>query len=270
MRKKRKRLTFLDNAVFIEIMKQEPICRMVVEMILGFKLGKLSILDPEKNLSGETDGHGVRFDIYAEDEHGNAIAIEMQKTNYGDLPLRARFYQSKIDTHLIEKGEKHYDSLRHCYIIFLCDFNPFDGKRMVYHIVSSCREDSAMPYDDKMEKIFLCTKGDSENTPIEIKRFLSYLKDEKPTSELTQTIEGEVARLNGEDAGKGGAMFESEAVYSIEKLATQRAEARYAKEEARMGKLLQVLRSKGEIDLMVEAYNDKRLRKKLYKEYNIK
>ena len=48
MKRKRKRLTFLDNAVFIEIMRQEPICRMV-EMILGFKPGNLSTLNPEKS-----------------------------------------------------------------------------------------------------------------------------------------------------------------------------------------------------------------------------
>ena len=274
MKKKRKRLTFLDNAIFIEVMKKEPICKMVVEMILGFKLGKLSILDPEKNLTGEADVHGVRFDIYAEDEEGNAIDIEMQKTNYGDMPLRARFYQSKMDAHLIEKGRKHYDSLRRCYVIFICNFNPFDEKRMVYQIVSSCREDPTMPYDDKVEKIFLCTKGDSKKTPVEIKRFLSYLKDEKPTNDLTQTIEDEVVRLNGDSAGKGGAMFESEAVYSIEKLATQKAEERIArrqaKEDARLNHLLDVLQGIGEKDLALDAVRDKSLRRRLYKEYNIK
>ena len=216
----------------------------------------------------------MRFDIYAEDEEGNAIDIEMQKTNYGDMPLRARFYQSKMDAHLIEKGRKHYDSLRRCYVIFICNFNPFDEKRMVYHIVSSCREDPTMPYDDKVEKIFLCTKGDSKKTPVEIKRFLSYLKDEKPTNDLTQTIEDEVVRLNGDSAGKGGAMFESEAVYSIQKLERKRTEERIArrqaKEEERFGRLFAVLRAEGKNDLAFNAYNDKRLRRRLYKEYNIK
>ncbi len=69
-------------------------------------------------------------------------------------------------------------------------------------------------------------------------------------------------------------MFESEAVYSIQKLARKQAEERIArrqaKEDARLNHLLDVLQGIGKKDLALDAVRDKSLRRRLYKEYNIK
>jgi predicted transposase/invertase (TIGR01784 family) len=56
------------------------------------------------------DIHGVRFDIYATDDKGSAIEIEMQVINTGALPKRMRFYGSMVDTQLLER-EYHMTSL---------------------------------------------------------------------------------------------------------------------------------------------------------------
>ena len=47
------------------------------------------------------------------------------------------------------------------------------------------------------------------------------------------------------------------------------ASDRFAIEEARFGKLMEILFQQGKQELVLQAYHDKELRKKLYKEYEI-
>ena len=51
------------------------------------------------------------LEIYVEDDKNTVFNLEMQTTNYEELPKRSRYYQDIIDLKLIEKGQS-YDILK--------------------------------------------------------------------------------------------------------------------------------------------------------------
>ena len=58
----------------------------------------------QKSIEEGLDIHGVRFDVFALDDGGNAIEIEMQVLDTGSIPKRMRYYGSINDMQMLEKG----------------------------------------------------------------------------------------------------------------------------------------------------------------------
>ena len=180
-------IPFTDNYMFQSVMSEKSICKEVIELFLGFKLKDISYPEVEKRASGGPIRRSVRFDVYAEDEEGNMFDIEMENVNHGDLANRSRYYQAMLDVSSLEKGEKGYRKLKRSFIIFLCDFNPFDGEEKLYCF--KMRTKNGKELHDGATRIFACTAGEKGDAPIEILEFLSYLKDKKATNGLTRRIE---------------------------------------------------------------------------------
>ena len=193
MKKRYEDLTFSDDFLFCKILEQEPeLCKKLLELILGRKLGSLVLVNREKPIEITADGKGVRFDIYAEEENNTVYDVEMQNINLGSLPKRARYSQGMIDLHLMERG-KSYNELNRSYIIFICRFNLFPQiGRHKYTFANLCREDTAIELGDETEKIFLCTKGHLDDIPENMKAFLNYVAGGSTHSELTIELENAV------------------------------------------------------------------------------
>ncbi len=90
-------------------------------------------------LNGKKDGKAVRLVIFAKDDEGRGYDIEMQSSNDPNdpLPLRARYYVSMLDQEAINKGE-HYRELKQTFVIFICNFALFGGKRRMYTFNFRC------------------------------------------------------------------------------------------------------------------------------------
>ena len=59
--------------------------------------------------------------------------IEVQRTDRGAAPRRARFNSSILDTHLLNKGED-FDQLPETYIIFITERDVLKGGLPIYHV----------------------------------------------------------------------------------------------------------------------------------------
>ena len=71
------------------------------------------------------------------------------------------------------------------FVIFLCDFDPFNQKLYCYTFKSECKEDKSVELDDGCHTIFLSTKGkNSADVSPELVRFLRFV-----TAEGAGTIE---------------------------------------------------------------------------------
>lgn len=158
-RKQFKDLNFSDSFLFTATMEEESTCKAVLECILGFPIKKV-VVHTEHFLTVSPDHHGIRMDVYADDEDGTAFDIEMQTTNKGDLPKRSRFYQGQLDLLNLQPGDS-YNKLRNSYIIFLCTFDPFGRGLYRYTFEERCRE-CDMPLGDGTRKVFLNTKGKND------------------------------------------------------------------------------------------------------------
>ena len=113
-------LTFTDDFMFCKTLQEnEDLCKELTELVLGRKIGRIVKTEKQKSVEMTADGHGVRFDVYFEDDDSTVYDIEMQRSDTKELPLRSRYYQGMIDLDYLEKGHK-YQELPDSYIIFLC------------------------------------------------------------------------------------------------------------------------------------------------------
>jgi predicted transposase/invertase (TIGR01784 family) len=125
----------------------------------------------------------VRLDVYVKDSD-KIFDIEMQNqpTNY--LPLRTRYYQSMIDVDNLLKGEE-YSNLKESFIIFICQFDPFNENLPCYTFKNICKENTNIELQDKTSKIIFNSTAYDKEKDIEISSFLKYIKTQEATDDFT-------------------------------------------------------------------------------------
>ena len=172
-------LTIQDNFIFQKVMRNKRICKQTIERLLDIDIKDISYPEEEKSIN-------VRLD------RGTVFNIEMQTTkDMDELVKRTRYYQGLIDIDNIEKGQ-NYSALHDTYIIFICTFGVFTGKRHKYTFRNLCIEDNEILLNDGTTKLFLSTKGEADDVSKPLKMFLDYVDGKKPEDALMQEIDHEV------------------------------------------------------------------------------
>ena len=199
-------LTFTDDFMFCKILESNPdLCKELLELILGRKLGEIVSINKQNPIEITADGKGVRFDIYVEaksDKNGKreVYNVEMQNVDRDSLPKRTRYSQGLIDLNLLGRGMKYKD-LNKSFVIYICNFNlkPKIGRHK-YTFANLCREDPSIELGDETEKIFLCAKGTEDDVSEDMKAFLTYIAEGKTGNKFTEELENAVteARLHKE------------------------------------------------------------------------
>ncbi len=105
------------------------------------------------------EGHSVKLDIMATDSEGNAYDIEVQRQDKGDLPLRARYNSSMMDTVLLPEGED-YSKLIPTYVIFFTEKDTIGDNRPKHHYVMQDMETGDILGD---EKHIIFVNGDNKD-----------------------------------------------------------------------------------------------------------
>lgn len=183
--KKRKTLqdlTIKDNFLFGAVMQVEENCKGFLEMVLGFPIAHV-VVSKEKSMVYHPEYKGVRLDIYAEDENHTHYNVEMQMRRKKALGKRSRYYHSQMVMEALESGED-YETIPDSFVIFVCDFDPFDRELYCYTFGSECQEDKEVELDDGCHTIFLSTRGknDGDVSP-ELVRFLRFVTADPEESE---------------------------------------------------------------------------------------
>ena len=212
---------FLVNSLTSHKVYGEQSARYILECILHRPIGKLTVV-PQRFFGGEnTEAHGIRLDVYLDEENGEIFDIEPdQNDGKGDLaalPRRARFYHAKIDAGNLPAGEE-YGKLRNVIVIFITTYDPFSENRMVYTIKNSCVEVAELEYEDGAQTIFLYTRGREGNPPEELKQLLHYMEhssiENAPSENLKKlhrmvtAVREERIRKQGEAEGRKAGLEE--------------------------------------------------------------
>lgn len=175
-------LTIKDNFLFGAVMSVEKNCKGFLEMVLGFPIAHV-VVSREKSLVYHPEYKGVRLDIYAEDENHTHYNVEMQVRKKKALGKRSRYYHSQMVMEALESGED-YETLPDTFVIFICDFDPFDQKLYCYTFQNECRENKSVKLGDGSCTIFLSTRGENEEeVPPELVRFLKFVTADLKESE---------------------------------------------------------------------------------------
>ena len=177
MTKPYEELEFTDNFMFVKVMSAYPdLCRELLELILQKKIRALQVTDYEKTVLPSYQSHGIRMDVYAEDEENTVYDIEMQAQPEADLPLRSRYYHSVMDMEQLAKG-CDYSSLKKSYVIFLCKNVLHAGLcRPKYTFCNRAEEDPGIVLEDNAWTILINAQYKGTDIPSELKDFLTFIR----------------------------------------------------------------------------------------------
>ena len=190
-RKTLQELTIKDNFMFGAVMCDEGRCHRFLEMALGFPIERVEI-SKEKCMVYHPQYKGVRLDVYAKDESNTHYNVEMQAVMQDALPKRARYYHSQIDMEHLMSGAA-YSELPNSYVIFICDFDPFERGKYRYVFRNQCEEIPGLSVQDGNITIFLSTHGtNAEEVPKELVKFLEYVSAD--LEESTENFEDDFVK----------------------------------------------------------------------------
>ena len=191
-------LDITDDFIFTRVMRNKRLCRTLLEMILEVKVGKIKFLTSHHAIQIDPNAKGIIMDVYLKDE-SKVINVEMQASNHGDLPRRARYYQAAADIDTTPKGSQ-YSDLKQNYVIFICTFDPFHQGKPIYSFQNYCVDYGApIPLADGTEKIFLNTTAkDLTNLDGELRLFYDYIKERTVQTAFTKELDATIARMKQE------------------------------------------------------------------------
>ena len=259
--KKYEELGITDAFMFAKVMSNKEICKPVLEQILNIKIRDIEYLDYEETIQIAPGSKSIRLDIYVEDDKNTVFNLEMQTTNYEELPKRSRYYQDIIDLKLIEKGQS-YDILKTSYVIFICTFDFFEKNRSIYEFENICVDDSDIKLNDGTHKIFLNTKGNRDDISEELQMLLDYFDGREPESQLAKDIDRKVFEARNNKQWRREYMS-----YQME----LDKQFRNGREEERrnINKLNKALLSEKKYEELEKSTSDEEYQRELMKKYKI-
>ena len=89
-------LTFTDDGMFQEVLRNPEICAELVERLLHVRVNHIEYPELEKTIAPYYTTKGVRLDVYLKDID-KIIDVELQSYPQDALGKRTRYYQSMID-----------------------------------------------------------------------------------------------------------------------------------------------------------------------------
>ncbi|MBO5288274.1 MAG: Rpn family recombination-promoting nuclease/putative transposase [Spirochaetales bacterium] len=188
-------LTFTDDFMFSQVMKNKEICKEVVETILGIKVGKIEFLTSQYEIEIDPEAKTIAMDVYLRDEK-KIINVELQNGHRLELPKRSRYYQAAADIDNTLPGEL-YSEMKDNYVIFICTFDPFLHGKAFYKFENIyLNEDKPLRLNDGTYKIFLNTASDDLTLlDPELKLFYDYIRRGTADSTLTEKINSSITEL---------------------------------------------------------------------------
>jgi predicted transposase/invertase (TIGR01784 family) len=151
-------LTLMDDYMFSVVMEDSELLKELLERILDMNILSVQYVEAQRNLKERYAAKGVRLDLYVEDDRGEVYNVEVQTTDKRNLPKRMRYYQSIIDVNILSPGAD-YRALKKCFVIFLCNYDPFGQERFIYRFENRCKDDLNLPLGDETEKVVVNTRG---------------------------------------------------------------------------------------------------------------
>ena len=206
-RRQQRRLEFRDDAMFKRVMRDEEICKGVIERIFGWKVERIAFSTTEHEVYGSLDEKAVRMDAYVIEERDGGKTqrvydIEMQSGSPTDLARRMRAYQSVLDSAYITAGTKYRD-LHESYIVFICTGEPFGdlgATAPIYTVRLRADEAPDRPIDCGAHWVAINALAFAEVADEGLARLLEYVATGDPVEgdALLEVIERKVRDYNGD------------------------------------------------------------------------
>ena len=125
-------LCLMDDIFFNICMDGAPECiELILQIILDDADLKVIEVSTQRNIAN-FKYHSVRFDVFAT-SNGKIYDIEVQRSDEGAIPRRARYNASMLDSKELRSGVD-YDKLPESYVIFITENDVIGENKPLYHI----------------------------------------------------------------------------------------------------------------------------------------
>ena len=266
---------FLINAIATDEEVGEAFCRKVISVLLQRPVGKIKVVAQHTLPAKNPRYRGIRMDVKVEEfEDGsetqlaNVYDMEPHLQKNLHLPKHNRFYQAKMDSCYMRRGDDNFAGMPNLFVITILNFDPFGYDYMMYTFENRCDEVPELKYEDGLKFIYFYTggtKGGSEN----LKTMLRYLQRSTADNALddsTKELHDYVCRVKTAPEVREEYMrFEELIAWARAEAAEEAAEE--ATKNAKVQDILELLEDYGEIpDTLPEKlhqFNEEELKKYL-------
>ena len=199
-------LTLADDFMFYQVMQDDEICIGVLERLLKINIDHIERQELQKEIKPYYQSKYIKLDVYVKNDN-KIYDIEIQNEDMDELPKRVRYYQSMIDSNELLKGME-YRMLPESIIIFICTGDPFGKGFPQYTFKNICLEEKCLVLNDESTKYFFNSDAADKVQDIEIRSFLDYIKNKRPTDNFTHTIDLAVKKVKTDESLRGIYMCE--------------------------------------------------------------
>lgn len=156
-------LTLFDDDLMSRVFdKNIEATELILRIILGRKITVIRVNGQEEVRNAEVGGRNITLDVYAMDENGQEMDIEVQGNSEGAHIRRARYHSSVLDSKMLKEGQP-FKKLKDSYVIFIYRHDKFKKGLPVYHIDRYVRETGEI-FEDGSHIVYVNGnyKGDDE------------------------------------------------------------------------------------------------------------
>ena len=194
-RKKNQYIPITDDQMFKEVFSDEHLLRQLLERILpDVKIKALDVTIAEHTLEHPDDTHGVRLDVYAEN-NTHMFSTEMQNQIARYPSKRARYSADMMDTESLPEGAP-YHALKDCCVIIITPQDPFREKRMVY-VIEARIKGSGRTVGEGRKIIYVnCSGTKGQEKYAKLVPFCRYVMGQKTDDVFVKEIDEKVQYYN--------------------------------------------------------------------------
>ncbi len=158
-----KQLSLMNNAFMNLALEDNISC---VEEMLRVILSKPDLVVKTARTQKMFQGfrRSIYLDIYAEDSKGTRYNIEIQQSNEGADPRRARFHMGMVDVHSLKSGQD-FRELPECYVIFITQEDVLRRGKTIYTIHKYIDGDLEV-FDDGSHTIYVNGAAKDDGTDL--------------------------------------------------------------------------------------------------------
>lgn len=252
----------MDDEFMTECFRDnKPAVRLVLRIILGKPDLEVTRVDVQSKI-GNLGKRSLCVDVLAR-EKGKLYNIEIQRSDAGAIPRRARYHGSALDAGELEKGAR-FEDLPETFVIFIIE-NDIFGQGLPLYSVERIVKETGKNFSDGLHVIYVNGKyrGDDDIGKL-MHDFSCTSADEMSYNELAERVR----YLKEDKSGEHIMVSRVVEQYGDEREARGLAEG-MEKGADRLGALMTKLKSLGREDDAFKAAADPTYRDKLFKELGI-
>ncbi len=139
-----------------------PCVQKIISLILGRDDLSITRVETQKEFRGLK--RSLRLDIYAVDDKGTIYNIEIQVSDEGANPKRARFHASMLNIYHLDKGQD-FDKLPEVYIIFIT-LNDVLGKGRAVYTINTYIDGTNERFDDEQHIVYVNCAAEDDGSEV--------------------------------------------------------------------------------------------------------